>query len=345
MIVAIICPQSAQVLASSQGAVTAFATRESGLITRWLGVKRLLEQNLSQQDYDLVVSHFALYTAPIVNQLTDRPLVMHFQGPWALEGQMEGGRSLATQGKKMVEHWAYRQVSKFIVLSEAFKQVLHREYQVPLEKIHVIPAGVDGDRFRLASTPAAARAQLNWPANRPIIFAARRLAKRMGLENLIEAMKMVQAQHPEAILYIAGKGAQQAALAQQIEALGLADCVKLLGFVSDEDLLLAYRAADFSVVPTVAYEGFGLIVIESLAMGTPVLGTPVDAIPEILQPLSPAMLFAGSTAADIAAGIGEVLAGDRVLPSAADCQAYVAANYDWSVIAPQIKAVYQLALA
>ena len=61
----------------------------------------------------------------------------------------------------------------------------------------------------------------------------------------------------------------------------------LLGFVPDEQLPLAYRAADFSIVPSVALEGFGLIVAESLAAGTPVLVTAVGGLPETLEGLAP----------------------------------------------------------
>ena len=335
---------STQVSQDSDNRVKAFSPRDSKLLRRCLAMRKMAKLQLHQNHYDLVVSHFALYTAPIVRLLGKYPLVMHFHGPWALEGQVEGGRAWVIALKKKVEKITYRRASQFIVLSQAFEQVLHEQYAIPKDKIHVIPAGVDVQRFQLAATPSQARAKLGWSVDRPVIFAARRLAKRMGLENLIDAMKIVHQRHPEAMLYIAGKGAERVALQQKIVEHGLSGCVELLGFISDEDLLLAYRAANFSVVPTVAYEGFGLIVIESLAMGTPVMGTPVDAIPEILRPLSEQTLFESSAAADLAAGMAEVLDGRRVLPSPEVCQRYVQEHYDWSIVSQRIKAVYQQAI-
>ena len=65
-------------------------------------------------------------------------------------------------------------------------------------------------------------------------------------------------------------------------------------------LPLAYRAADLTVVPTVALEGFGLIAVESLAAGTPVLVTPVGGLPEVVAALSPALVLAATGSAPLA---------------------------------------------
>ncbi len=328
----------------SGGLVQAFAPLDSSLRQRWLGVRQALRRLLAQKDYPLVVSHFALYTFPVLDQLGSRPLVMHFHGPWALESSVEGSNSFATRLKWMLERITYQRTAMFIVLSEAFRNALHHKYQVPLERIHVIPSGIDTDRFDTTITRAEARAKLNWPQDRPIILAVRRLARRMGLENLIAAMDKVRRQYPDVLLLIAGKGALTETLQAQIEELGLAEQVRLLGFVSDRDLGLAYRAADFSVVPTVAWEGFGLIVIESLAAGTPVLGTPIGGIPEILQPFSEDLVFEGTSAEQLAQGIIEALSAQRQLPSSKACEAYVQEHYAWSAIAQRMKSVYQAAL-
>jgi glycosyltransferase involved in cell wall biosynthesis len=333
-----------RVAQESQGVVQGFAPYEAKLWQRWGALWRSTGQALQSQDVDLIVSHFAFYTFPILPQLGDRPLVVHFQGPWALESMVEGRMGLSSRLKVMLESITYKRASQFIVLSDAFRQVLHEQYHVPLDRIHVVPPGIEIDRFTLHCSPQAARQQLGWPLDRPILLTVRRLAKRMGLENLIAAIAQVRQVHPDVLLMIAGKGELADALQQQITDLDLTENVRLLGFVPDEDLPIAYRAANFSVVPTVAYEGFGLIIPESLAAGTPVLGTPVDAIPEILAPLSPDLLCAGITSQDLVVAIGEILSGQRVLPLAMACQAYAQANYAWPVVAQQMRRVYELAL-
>jgi glycosyltransferase involved in cell wall biosynthesis len=338
---------SPQVFENSAHLVQSFAANEASLLHRWYGAHTLLKRSLAQQSDALIVSHFALYTFAGLSTLRDRPLVTHFQGPWALESSLEQARQkiINIKFRRWIEQSCYNRSQKFIVLSEAFRQVLHREYGIPLERIHIIPPGVEMQRFNPSLSQQQARTQLGWPQDRPIILAVRRLAKRMGLENLIAAIDKVRQIHPDVLLLIAGKGDQHAALQAQIQELHLEHHVKLLGFMPDEHLPLAYRSANFSVVPTVALEGFGLIVIECLAAGTPVLGTPVDAIPETLRPLSDDLVFASSSVQHMAEGIVEALSGTRHLPSAEDCQSYIAKKYAWPVVAQQIKQVYQSALS
>jgi glycosyltransferase involved in cell wall biosynthesis len=299
---------------------------------------------LVENNYPLVVSHFALYTFPVLDLLGQRPLVIHFHGPWARESRIEGGSSFSTGLKWILEQITYQRATRFIVLSQAFRNILHQNYRVPRERIHIIPPGVDIQRFDMTITRREARTQLKWSQERPIILSVRRLARRMGLENLIAAIDRVRRHYPEVLLLIAGKGTLGPTLQAQIDELELNNHVRLLGFVSDRDLVLAYRAADFSVVPTVALEGFGLIVIESLAAGTPVLGTPIDSLPEILCPFSEDLVFEGISTEQLARGIIEALSGQRRLPSSQACEAYVNENYACPAIARQIKSVYQMAL-
>lgn len=332
-----------QIAIESDGQVLSFADREVSLPQRWWSMRQKFKA-LPTQDYDLIASHFALYTLPILNGMANRPLVVHFHGPWALEGNTEGNRSVSTWCKKQIELLCYNRASHFIVLSQAFQDILHREYQVPLERIHIVPGGVDPQQFESHQSPAAARAELGWPKDRPILLSVRRLAKRMGLENLIDAIDIVRQQHPDVLLLMAGKGKLKDALEQKISQLSLEKNVRLLGYLPDEQLPLAYRGANLSIVPTVALEGFGLITIESLAAGTPVLGTPIGGIPEILRPLSDNLVFTSAEVNDLASRINHVLSDDIGLPDVETCQSYVRDHYAWPVIARQVKAVYEKAL-
>lgn len=332
-------------ITSDSTEIRAFAPAEASLPKRWLGARKSFRELTSQQEYDLIVSHFAFYTFPLLNMLSNRPLVTHFHGPWALESDVEASKNLAVKVKKWLEKSVYRRSQQFIVLSKTFRDILHREYNVPLERIHVIPGGVNLERFNIDGSKADARQKLGWSLDKTIIFCIRRLAKRMGLENLVAAMADVCQRYPKTMLYIGGKGELAKTLQAQINTLGLQENVRLLGYISDEDLPWCYRAADFSTVPTVALEGFGLIVIESLAAGTPVLGTPIGGIPEILKPFSSDLVFASPETEDLASGIIEALSGERLLPSEKSCLDYVQKNYTWEVIAPQIKKVYQRAIA
>ncbi len=335
---------SDRVSQSSGGKVEAFASADSSTWQRSLSLRKAVDRTLASADYDLVASHFALYTLPILDRLGKLPLVMHFHGPWALESQAEGAGRLSIFGKWAIEKLVYQRANGFIVLSEAFRQILHKTYHVPLAKIFVVGGGINTAEFDLGLTIAQARESLGWSKDRRIIFCVRRLVQRMGLENLIAALDIVRRQCPEVLLLIAGKGAIAETLRSQINELHLENHVQLLGFVSERDLAIAYRAAELSIVPTVSLEGFGLIVIESLAAGTPVLVTPIGGLPEILQPFEPDLILEGSTVEQLAQGLIESLTGSRQMPTAEACQAYVKQNYDWQAIAHQIKSVYEQVL-
>jgi glycosyltransferase involved in cell wall biosynthesis len=335
---------STRLLHDANPRVYGFAPREMSTFKRLYQLRQLARELLIKNDYSLVASHFVLYTVPILDHLNKKPFIFHFHGPWATESILERSLSLGASARKAMEQAIFNRANAFIVLSKAYQDILHQEHQIPLEKIHIVPGAVETSRFDLSLPKFKAREKLNWPHDRRIIFTARRLSKRMGLENLITAMSAVCRRYPDVLLMIAGKGELRTNLEAQVEALSLTDHVKLLGYISEPCLDLAYRAANLAVIPTVALEGFGLIVVESLAAGTPILGTPVGGIPEILRPFSESLVFEGSSAAEIGQGLLEALAGDRRLPSEQDCVSYIQKYYTWPVITQRIKSIYDKVL-
>ena len=324
----------------SGGQVEAFAPISAPLVSRLRGARRAAASKLTEGDFSLVVSHFALYAFPVLDLIRPRPLVVHFHGPWASEGYVEKGRRWDAGLKAALERAVYRRGALLIVLSRAFRDVLRRDYGVPPERIRVIPGAIDADRFAIGLTRRAAREKLGWPEDRPTVLAVRRLARRMGLEDLIEAAVMLRKRVPEAVLMVAGRGPLREALAARVRSLELENTVRFLGFVPDEDLPLAYRAADVSVVPTVALEGFGLIAAESLAAGTPVLVTPVGGLPEVVGALSPELVLPKIGAGALGEGLVAALTGSTTLPGEQACRAYARARYDWPVLATRVREAY-----
>jgi glycosyltransferase involved in cell wall biosynthesis len=322
------------------GTVEAFAPTAAALPVRLWRARRTVRQIMDEQPPDLVAAHFALYTLPALDLVADRPLVVHFHGPWAGESDAEDEPRLVVRAKAALERLVYRRAARFVVLSEAFRDVLCRRYGVPHEQVRIVPGGVETGRFDTGLTPGEARRRLGWPAERPTLLSVRRLVRRVGLEELIDALDAVCRAVPDVLLMIAGKGPQAEALRARIRQAGLAEHVRLLGFVPDEDLPLAYRAADLSVVPTVALEGFGLVAVESLAAGTPPLVTPVGGLPEVVRALSKALVCAGATPAHLSERLVAALTGAVDLPSASACQAYARQHFDWPVIAAQVRDVY-----
>jgi glycogen synthase len=335
---------SSEVARTTGGEVRAFAPPTVPLLRRWWSARRSVARVLADKEIALVVSHFALYTFPVLDLIKTRPLVVHFHGPWALESRVEGARELSTQFKGSVERTVYRRGARFIVLSTAFRDILLRDYGVPAERIWVIPAGVNTDFFAPDLTQREAREQLGWPQSRPIVLTVRRLVRRMGLDDLIMAMSKVRRRVPESLLLVVGKGPLAGELSTQVRSLNMENNVRFLGGVSDKDLISSYRAADLVVIPSVNLEGFGLVAIESLAAGTPVLVNPIGGLPDVVRHLSPRLVLPESGVGPLAEGLEMALTGDLVLPSAAACRAYARTRYDWRVIAARVREAYTDAL-
>jgi len=159
----------------------------------------------------------------------------------------------------------------------------------------------------------------------------------MGLENLIEAFGLFIKKNPDAFLLIAGKGPEKQKLEEISHKLKLLSKIKFLGFVDEEKLPLYYRAVDVFVLPTIKLEGFGLVILESFAIGCPVLGTPVGAIPEVLENFDRSFILKSTRPEDIAGGIEKFFNQKGKTKSIFN----KADNFDISKTAKEIENVYK----
>jgi glycosyltransferase involved in cell wall biosynthesis len=211
----------------------------------------------------------------------------------------------------------------------------------PPGQIRVIPGGVDLRRFLPAADRSATRRALSLAPDWPLILTVRRLVPRMGLEALIEAFHDVKARYPGAHLVVGGAGPLQERLRRLAGALSLNDAVTFPGLLPEQMLAHYYQAADVFVLPSRALEGFGLITLEALACGTPVVATRVGGSPEILDALGKEFLVEHATPSDLAKGIIQTLdrqESDRTLRES--CRSFVTARYSWERVARQLEAVY-----
>jgi len=322
--------------------VASFAAANQGLLGRWRGMRHVAPEFI--RGADLIVSHFAAYAFPVLDATVRRPLVVHFHGPWALESRAEGAGPMQIRLRSLIERAVYSRARRFIVLSVAFADVLASHYGVDRRRIDVIPGGVDLSRFHVLESRRDARVRLGWPTDRPIVATVRRLVPSKGIENLIEAVAVLRATYPDILVQIVGTGPLEAELRRRIVSAGLEGHVRLTGFVSERDLPYVYRAADFVVVPTLQLEGFGLVVVEALACGTPALVTPIGGLPEVVRELDPALILSGATVSDLAAGLDRALGGELQVPSETACIAY-ARRFDWPNVARAVAQTYRNAVS
>lgn len=176
-------------------------------------------------------------------------------------------------------------------------------------RIKLVPGWVDSSRFVPANDRDSLKAQLGWPADIPVLFTLRRLEWRMGLDRLLNACHLLHSQGFRFHLMIGGSGSMRARLEEQTALLELSGSVTFLGKIEDRDLPLAYAACDAFVLPTAQLECFGLIALEALSAGRPVLATPVGAIPEIIHQFDSSWLARSASPEDIAGLLAQYLSG------------------------------------
>jgi glycosyltransferase involved in cell wall biosynthesis len=234
----------------------------------------------------------------------------------------------------LVERSALMRARRIQVLSDFSADLLWKLYRIGPDRIVKIPGGADLTQFQPLSDRSARRAALGLPTGRPLFFTLRNLEPRMGLDTLIAAMDRLRRRAPEVLLLIGGAGSLRPELERLVQARQLTGHVRFLGFVPEAELPRYYGVADAFVLPTRDLEGFGLVTVEALACGTPVLGTPVGATPELLVPLDASLIFSDATADAMTLHLArflDTLDGDsaaaRRLREA--CRRHAEAHYDW----------------
>jgi glycosyltransferase involved in cell wall biosynthesis len=243
---------------------------------------------------------------------------------------------------RTAEAFVARRATGTIVLTEYMRGELLRLAPRSAARALVVPTGLDTDFF--APGPQHDHPFANAPG--PLLFTARRFVPRTGVTQLVEAMKEILSQMPDARLAIAGDGQLWDEVHATIVRNGLSDSVLLLGRISDEDLVRWYRASTLFVLPTQELEGFGISTVEALACGTPAIGTPVGGTPEVLGSLDGRLVSTGVTPRALAQAALSVLLDPELLDSIRKrARGHVVPRMSWPTIADEHLAFYESQLA
>ncbi len=315
-----------------------------------LGSRRLFQSLSFRTSFDVLMFHQPLSAFGVTVARGNRsiPKVYVFHSPWAEEyaargtdqnsGFVIGGRFL----RRTLEHFVLRTCKRIFVLSRFMADRFVKAHPRFADQVACLPGGVNVDLFRPAEDRHAAKEDLRLPSKGPLLLTVRNLEPRMGIDHLLHAIKEVAKNGREVNLLIGGEGPLKGELEELTKRLGIETSVRFEGYIPDERLPIYYQAADFFILPTKALEGFGLVVVEALACGTPVLGTPVGAIPEILGKLQPDLLFEGIEPEAIARGILKHVERAQVDPQGYEalrqrCRDYAEDKFGWDRIVERLE--------
>ncbi len=232
--------------------------------------------------------------------------------------------------RRSLERMALERCNGVIVLSEYMRRLLEEVHGGRRRHSHLVHGGVDTKKFAPVDDMGYARRKFSIPAASFVVSTVRRLIPRMGLSILIEAVRLLRREGKDVLLLVGGRGPLGGRLEAQTAEAGLAERVRLVGHVDEAEMRYLYGASDLVVVPTVALEGFGLVVVEALACGAVTLGTPVGGIPEILGPLDGRLVLTGADAPAIASGVRYWLEHVREIEKLRPkCREYVCEKFTW----------------
>jgi len=285
--------------------------------------RKIFLKTVKRFDPDLIHVHQPFPACLSIASFSSKPVVYNYYSPWSEEFKMKFSllprslRKIMSPLLAAAERRVVHRATAIIVLSQFSN---HQLMQLHDREAVLIPGGVNSERFR----PTGEK-----PSDNTLrLITVRNLVPRMGLPQLIRAMSLLP---PHIELTIGGQGPLQDELMGLISSLSLSERVRLAGHVPDEDLPFFYSSANWFVLPTVALEGFGLVTLESLSCGTPVLGTRIGATPELLEKFDSQWIIEEPTAKEIAATILRVI--EKPTPSPDDLHHRVAGEFDWKNIA------------
>ena len=199
--------------------------------------------------------------------------------------------------------------------------------------VRVVPLGTTPSRFRPGIDPEPVRRKHGLSGG-PWLLTVARLDFHKGIDTVIRALPAIRAVFPTARYAVAGTGGRRSSLERLVTELGLGDAVRLLGFVSEEELPAVYNAADLFVLASRRYEllveGFGIAIVEASASGLPVIGSRSGGIPEAIRDGETGFLVQPDDPAAVAAAAIRLL-GDTALRRrmGAAGRAAVETYYNW----------------
>jgi glycosyltransferase involved in cell wall biosynthesis len=242
-------------------------------------VARLLEER--RADFDVIHDNQCLGRGlrPTMAQF---PFLATIHHPITVDFELELTHAPSAYRRFMLKRWysflpdqieVARDVPSVVTVSESSKRDINAQMGVPLERMSVVPVGVDHLRFRPLPDVKRIPGRLLTTASGDVPLK--------GLIPLLEALAKVRTERDDVELTVIGKLRSGSRIPGVLDRLGLRDAVTFVSGVSDERIVELYAECELAIVPSL-YEGFSLPAIEAMASGAPLLATTGGALPEVV---------------------------------------------------------------
>ena len=291
-------------------------------------------------DYDVVHSHYWLsgQVGIQARQAWGVPHVTTFHTLGAVKNLL-CANATESETRIAAERRLVESCDRILVTSRREMQNLRCHYRASVDKLAVVPCGVNLGLFRPVAKPAARR-RIGVALQDRLVLYVGRFAPEKGLDRLLAAVACLKHFPRLRVMIVGGDGEGDPAhrrMRQLCRAAGIDERVTFAGRVDQTVLPQYYSAADLLVLPSV-YESFGMVALEALACGTPVVATRVGATDDLIRQEATGRLVKSDSARSLADAIAAVLSQNEQRPEVARRSVW---RYDWSRVAEEVLAVYR----
>ncbi len=250
-------------------------------------------------------------------------------------GDLPAGQPAAINS---VEWWLTFQAAAVITCSRYMRDAVVAAFQLPLDKVHVVPNGVDA---------AAWEPPVPVPRSEggPLVVSWGRVQYEKGFQTLVAALPMLRHSHPDLRVVIAGRGSFLGELEAIAQGLGVDHMVRFPGFVSDDDLRDLLHTCSCAVIPSL-YEPFGIVALEALAAGAPLVAAATGGLVEVLEGTGAGLLYPPGDAGALSVALQRMLDEPALAKTSQDAGAHLVHEvYSWDAVAAATVPRYEALLA
>ncbi|WP_020519796.1 glycosyltransferase family 4 protein [Catelliglobosispora koreensis] len=290
--------------------------------------------------FDVIHAHdwLVTHTAVTLAEHLDLPLVatIHATEAGRHQGWLPGELNRSIHS---VEWWLGHRAAKVLVCSAYMKWEVQRLFQVDGAKIEVVPNGVDRKAWR--ATAAAVRvARERFAGKGPLVGFAGRLVYEKGVQDLVDAVPKLKAEHPGLKVVIAGDGPYKEELQEAVRRRGVTSTVAFTGFLTERELPALLGATAATVVPSL-YEPFGMVALEAASAGAPLAVASTGGLAEIVEAGVTGMTFPHSDPDALASAVGTLIAEPiKAKEMTRRAAAMITERYGWQGIASRVASAY-----
>ncbi len=298
-------------------------------------------------DFDLVQDNQSLGYGLLAIERMGIPVVGTIHHPITVDRALEMEHAETAYQRFAKSRWyaftkmqtrVAKRLTRIITVSESSRGDIARDHGVDIDRLHVVPVGVDPEIFKPVPTVERIPGRLITTASADVTMK--------GLVYLLEAVAKLRTERDDIELIVIGKPKEEGRTSRTLAELGLSGAVRFVSGVSEQRIVELYSEAELAVVPSL-YEGFSLPAIEAMSCGVPLVATTGGALPEVVGADNDTALLvppgdSDALAAALRRGLDDPALRDRI--GAAGRQRIIE-RWSWQVTAVKTVEQYRARLA